>query len=365
MKLALLFLSLVTVSCTPSHHSGDSIRGNRPVTAPESNAFAAGYDPNAGEYSEEKMLANIGLNVLAPQVQELQTQSAHLESDVADLCAALAVARQDLSAAEAKVRKQWISTMLAYHKLPAFGPLQDRGRYLAQSLYAWPNFNACAVDLAVVKLKAGKKSVHMPVSIKGLGALEYLIFDEALDSNCNPQDAANKPAFDWVALGDSRSRRLDRCRFAEKLARDVHDSANQLATYWDPQGLNFSKTLIDGSRYASLHEATHGLSESLIGLATVKDPDLVEHPWSGIAQQALSARLEGFKAILLGSNTPNSKRFGLDDTLAATGRKDLAERLLSAANAAQVRGRPAYGQVRELTAILKSEFLPALSAVPE
>lgn len=363
-------------------------------------------DPNAGSFRDDKMLANIGLNVLVPLAREFRERAEILEREIEGLC----VGSDDRPAREA-----WRAAMLAFHRLDAVpvGPLAESGRALRAEIYGWPVFNACGVDLEVVKLSQG----HVPperllYTMKGLGALEYLIFEAGLGTQCNPVNPNHRPAFAWAGKPDPEKRR-DRCQYAKTVAARLADDARVLESAWNPDGGNFTKTLINGSRFASLSEAVNAMSDAMFSLEEVKDlrlgrplglhqdcsepekkcPADVEHRWSGLAVQAVMARLEGFAGVFNGTGRAHAG-FGFDDRLRESGHDSVVKNVLSALNqaqatAARVKGlgrlddmiramdpaacaatneeHPAvpacllHRHVRALSSVLKTEFLTALA----
>ncbi|MBX3021352.1 MAG: imelysin family protein [Bdellovibrionales bacterium] len=416
----LLVLSASLLSCSDftNKSSNNGTSGGGPIAPkPESgkNPFPEGFDPNAGEFSEANMLANIGLNVIAPQARLLRMNAEFLETSIAQMCEGLKTGSNESAGLEQTARARWEQTMLAFHKLDAapVGPIMANGRFLADNIYGWPNFNGCGIDIEVVKLKdSGVPNHRLLFTTRGLGAVEYLLFENTLGTMCNPRNASHKPALEWAKL-DAAEKKIDRCGFAVQIARDLSEHSRLLAEEWDRNNGNFSKTMIDGTRYKSVHEAVNALSDSIFSVETMKDQrlgrplglhkdclsadgkcaELAEHPWSGLALQAMQARLQGFRAVLLGKSDFRDG-YGFDDALKGMGRSDVTEHLLQWTDKAlttanetsklgslqeQIRAMNAdeckattvdnklvpicalFREVRQLTVMMKTEFLTALS----
>lgn len=329
MKKWFVFVLLLT-SCGDFLNTKPTV-----ITAPatsnpnlQKNPFPPGYEnPNEGNFSEEKMLVNIGVNVISKRVKKFSLQ-AELLADTLSSCG-------DLSEA----REQWKRTALAFHTVDAFpvGPMTDNGRFLLDNLYAWPYLDTCGIDNEVAKgAVSGKYSDQLLYTLKGLGAMEYLLFESSLGSSCNLNRYPEVRA--WLEKSPEQKEK-DRCRFAGFLAKDFSAKAKILDQSWDPNEANFTKTFIDGSRYESVKSATNALTDSLFSIEKMKDlrmgkplglhkdctneskkcVESLEHPYAKISKEALEARLTGFREVFFGSASPEEKAFGLDDFLVSRG----------------------------------------------
>ncbi len=331
------------ISCADFFNSSDRAAAeNGPREKTGANPFPAEYDPTVGPFSESKMLAHIGLNIIAPMTRELRLHAENLQLELAAWRAAAESGDEPAAAlAQRAAEERWTRTMLLFHQMDAapVGPASDNGGTLGQQIYGWPDFNACGIDLEMVKYATtGKAPGSLIYTLKGLGALEYLLFEKSLSTQCNRSNPRNQPAVEWTTK-DPRRKWLDRATFATVVAADLVEQARKLEAAWDPQGANFAKVLIDGSRYRSLREATNALSDSLFAIEDIKDRrlgrplglhkdctnperkcvDKVEHPWSGLALKAIVARLGGLLAVVRGGRRANAPGFGLDDLLTDSG----------------------------------------------
>lgn len=361
-----LFVSLIAlsqISCADFFNS-ESKKAQPPAPRgkPGANPFPADYDPTTGPFSESKMLAHIGLNLISPLTRELRI---HIENLGLELDAwRQALQNEDATAiasAQEATEARWRRAMLTFHKLDAVhvGPLTDAGGMLGQNIYGWPDFNACGIDLEMVKYSSSRKAPsQLLYTLKGLGAIEYLLFEKSLDTQCNRNNPRNRPAVEWTAKA-TKQKWMDRVRFAQVLNGDLLELARRLELEWDPEGANFAKVLIDGSRYPSLREATNALSDAIFSIESVKDrrlgrplglhkdclnstgkcPESIEHIWSGISLDAIQARLESLLAVVRGGRGPSSPGFGLDDLLSAHGRQDVAEGFVQVVESALTRIR--------------------------
>ena len=349
---ALLIAMMFTVaSCSDFTNSGNDKRtatpgtGNKPQAG--TNPFPPGYEkPNAGDFSEDKMLVNIGVNIIAPAVRDFALQAELLKNEVGNYCQALTNDTEVIEHEES-TQAQWKKAMLTYHFIEAapVGPASDNGRVINDNLYSWPVLDLCGIDQEVLKLKETQATNPKALyNVKGLAALEYLLFEPSLKSRCNAR--AYPKTLAW-SQKSTLEKKQDRCEYAKVLTEELVSRAQELDNAWDVKKGNFSKTMIDGSRYKSLSDATNALTDSLFAIEKLKDlklgkpmgrhkecmnesgvcPEVAEHPYSGLALRAAEAQMRGFQAVFFGSKNVNSKDFGLDDFLAAKGHPEVATRI--------------------------------------
>ncbi|MCC6137188.1 MAG: hypothetical protein IT287_01030, partial [Bdellovibrionaceae bacterium] len=229
--------------------------------------------PNEGAFSEEKMLVNIGLNVISKNTDEFYIEARRLKRDISDRCTKLNAGVSE-SSHLVRVQEQWKKTMLAYHRLDAVpvGPLSENSGDLASHIYSWPFVNSCGIDLEVARLNTPKESNDIAISKKGLGAIEYLLYTDVSKTSC-ADSFLNKDATDWLKKSEN-DKNKDRCAYEEKIANDLEAHAKTLFSKWDIGQKNYSKTLIDGSKYKSVKEAVNSMTDSMFAIEVIKDTKL-------------------------------------------------------------------------------------------
>ncbi len=350
-KFLIVTLAFAQLSCSDFFNSGG--KGDLPPEKPRrelgNNPFEPGFDPTVGPFSETKMLANIGLNVIAPATREFRLQVENL------------LLEMEAQSSASVLQDRWSKAMMAFHFVDAVpvGPLSDEGRILADQIYGWPNFNACGIDLEVAKMSLnGSASNSLLFTVKGLAAIEYLLFEKNLITLCNPNNPRHQLAVEW-SKKDTAEKRADRAAYALYIAKDLLAQARRLEKAWDPQGANYSKILVDGSRYPTLKEATNALSDAIFAIEDLKDrrlgrplglhkdcvsssrkcPEMVEHPWSGMASAATAQRLNALLAVVRGHRVSVASGFGLDDLLLSVGHEDVGVRFVDVVSKAAAAAR--------------------------
>ncbi len=302
-------------------------------------------DPTTAPFTEEKMLVNIGLNIIAPQAKRFRLQTEVLEMRVKDYCEALET-NEDVEVSLKLAREQWAEAMLDYNRLEGapVGPLGDKTLGLASEIYAYPYAGICPLDIHVA---GGRPTTleGLPFSVKGLTALEYLLYDSPrlFDGHAEPKLGsqcfrATTTLKTWIEKPELEKQK-DRCAWSQTLAADLVQKAQLLEAYWDPAQGNYTKALIDGSVFTgpkahSLRRATNSVTDALFSVERLKDqrlgrplglhkdcpadklscPEQVEHPFSGLAFRAQAETLKFFKKVFFGTVT-GAVSYGIDDLL--------------------------------------------------
>ena len=272
---------------------------------------------------------------------------------------------------------------------PAASPAPAAGRDVYQGLsyrdriYAWPTVSRCRVEEQLLSRNyATDGFARIPISGRGLYALEYLLFHEGIDTACAEDSEA---AMRWDELSAEQLREA-KAAYALAVAADVVGLARELASTWSAPGEEgFRDRFVSGSGYPDEQEAMNVLAWSFayidkeakdwkIGVpagytlnAPVTEP---ETPYALLGREALGQNLEGFRSLLEGCAADGSG-LGVDDWLAEAGHGALARDLLDAQSAAQqaLDGLPrlheaapaeleaSYQALRSLSSLLKAELL--------
>lgn len=312
---------------------GEKVTGYKP--------FPADYNPNTGIFSEEKLLANVGLNVIVPATQNLRLQTEILSLELQQWL------RNKTADQKATLQNQWKKVMAAYHFLDGapIGPLSDKNLRLAEQIYSWPYSNFCGVDHEVLKLNQNPNEAKVPqlFTLKGLSALEYLLFEKDLGTQCNALNVRNKPVVEWTkkSAGDKET---DRMQYAALITRDLVEQTRALESIWNPQTNNYTMSLVDGTLHGNIKDSVNALSDSLFSVEKVKDfkmakplglhkectsetkkcPESVEHSWSDFSFEAMEAQVQGFETVFMGL-TSTQDGFGFDDYLINMGHEGVAQ----------------------------------------
>jgi predicted lipoprotein len=362
-KLTLIAMTVVLLSGCSDFLNSDKSKSVKSPTGglaegpkrPDVNPLPPGFeDPNQAPFTEEKMLVNLGINVIAPAAADFALEASVLEKRITRACQSAGdAAAIGLPAEWAEAQAQWKRAMLAFHRVDSFpvGPLWNDDKKLSMRIYSWPLFNSCGIDSETVRLKDGIGTLasDLPNPVRGLGALEYLLFEPLMGTKCNAR--AYPQVIKWATLSDTEKRR-DRCALASRLAADLSEQAKILSEEWDPKGRNYTRRFIDESdaKYPTPQAATNAVTDSLFQIEALKDlrlarplgfhkdcvspagkcPQDSEHPYSDFALESASARLTAFGDALRGQFNGaqgSSNGFGFDDLLISRGHGEIAKKL--------------------------------------
>lgn len=336
---AVTAMLLTLVSCSEVQKSASCSVAAGPV-APQGavipNPFPAGFgEPNEGTFTEQKMLVNIGVNVILKDVRNFRLKSEILKEALVSACQA-----KMTPVAETEVKSAFKEAMLAFHAVEAasFGPMAEDKAALHSRIYSWPFINPCGIDQETEALtrSAAKKVSDLGINIKGLGAIEYLLFEPTLISKCNARAFPQMKTWNDNAATDKK---IHRCQMAKRLATDLATVAASVEERWNIDQGNYSKTLIDGSRFCDMNEGVTEVVHGLFAFERLKDErlgrplglhklctaddkkcvDHAEHSFSGLALSAIRMQFESFKEVYFGSQDPDAKAFGIDDLLIVRG----------------------------------------------
>lgn len=429
MKSANIFVGLLTVLVLPfallgcdgfsNAKKSDALTRQATPGPVSNNPFPEGspYErPNEGAFSEDKMLVNIGVNLVQRDIRNFKVKTANLLNEVSNTCQ-FAAGSAGFASGWSNTQSAWKDAMLAFHTIDAaaFGPLVENKEVIRSQIYAWPYNSPCDIDLEVEALASGQQRAveTFEINSRGLGALEYLLFTPSETSACNLRAHPQMKVWNEKALGDKQK---DRCLMAEGIAQNLFEKAQYLDQRWDLNQGNFSKTLVDrGAAYPEVKTATQELMYGLFSFEKLKDerlakplglsslclsPDLkcpqyAEHALSGLALPAIRKQAEGYQAAFFGARDPSAEGFGFDDYLIAGGHQDTVDKMKAdfvtlfktldeieatpgtlqekiaamdgtACRATTLENRVVplcalYYDVRELTTVLKVEVLTALS----
>ena len=180
-------------------------------------------------FDSSTMLLNLADNLFIPSYQQFSTNSEQFASNSGSLAQYCnAIGSSDEASTQASAREAWRDLMNEWQQAELFiiGPAANNA--LRDRIYVYGSnatVSTCGIDQVVVLNQQSNFNVsERPNSIRGLAALEYLLFNDDLTHTCPSQVLETQ---DW----DSRSeeeRRQWRCDYAQTLASDLNQNANNL-----------------------------------------------------------------------------------------------------------------------------------------
>jgi predicted lipoprotein len=317
-------------------------------TTPAATTTSAATDADVyGDYDLAAMLVDVTDKVLIPNYTALSEAAAALSatSGIDAYCSDIGTA--DEATALATVKTLWQNSVDAMQTAEphAFGPIAANDDTLRNRIHSYANVDLeeCSIDQSVVAQdEASFDLSSRSTNQRGLGAIEYLLFNEVLTTQCAPQITGTAS---WNGLTENQ-RKTQRCNFASKVAIDVADAAASVLSGWSTSGDDYRATFVaEANAGASLKAITDAVivhvdkeaKDRKVGIPTgVKAecssfscPSLIEFPHTETSFAAVKNNLSGFKELLTGADGK-----GIDDLLIARGFPEVSENLISTTNAA-------------------------------
>ena len=345
--------------------------------------------------SRTQLLEQIRSNVIIPALERFQSTARELTTSIETA---------DLSSAQ----QSWQNTMLAWHALELLqiGPAgisgsRVGGEDLRDHVYSLPIVNACRVEQEWLRASFDNDdwASSAPFNIKGLDAMEAILFKEGTESRC-PNEVGIILDGSWDEFSSDPDRYEEqRWAYLAVLSADLNLRAEMLLEDW--QG-DFGNAFITSSEpFTSQREAIDQVFAAIfyvdkfikdlklggptgIYMSCLEDtcPEQIEHLYSGIGRDALIENMHSFERVLRGGDRPAEG--GFIQLLREEGADELATQLLdkTAESITQLEGlnvnlseqlvnepdvlREAHATIRSLTELLKSQFVTTLNlSVPQ
>ncbi len=229
--------------------------------------------------TEPKLLADTANQVMSPLYAELNSQTQQLLQQSQAFCQAPSEQTQQ------QLQQQWRDTMNAWARVQpiGFGPVETGN--LRWKIQFWPDRK----DLTSKKTEAlirsdetltAERVAAASVSVQGLAALEYLLFDERVKA---------------VSFYQQNSRR---CELLQAIAERVHQVTQQVEDEWPDFAAKFAQPSVDNPLYPDNKAALAELLNTLVvGVEVVKRNKLGLPIANGAnAQHAKPYRLEAWRS---------------------------------------------------------------------
>lgn len=289
-------------------------------------ASACGMKPDPLAEEKRAALNSIGQKVVFPTLQQFEAEAWALSSAMETYATARKAGAADAERTAARAAFKTALMTWERAELFGFGPAGQAGRFtsgasLRDGIYAWPAVNACQIDTLLVS-----REYALPgylegalVTVRGLGAIERLLFLDSSDNGC-PPDATINASGSWAAL-PAQDLALRRAEYASAAAELVARGADALHSAWEE---GFAAQLAQaGSSGSGFPDAQAALNEVFSALfyvdTNVKDaklatpagidpsctqptcPQLAEAIHSGLSKDALRENLQAALALYRGS----------------------------------------------------------------
>lgn len=368
--------SLIAFGCS----SGDE---GQPLAREAPLAPGQHTDPS---YAPALAIETAGAQALAAY-RAFSALAADLELASADYASSLSGQDHD------RVRAVWKSAMDAWQhaELYRFGPAGDAstpfGAGIGDEIYSWVvSTNPCRVDQETTAADHADPvaAAAKPINVRGLDALEYLLFVPDSSNQCSAGLSINADGT-WAGIAGELPQR--RASQAHALAVDLHERARVLVAAWEPAGGDFAARLSEGRAYGDTAEAFGavvgatlyldtqtkdrkvGIPSGLIDCVGETCPGALESRFAGVSRQNVRANLAAFRDLLSGSVPDGEAGFGIADQLEHLGAVELAREMEgdvdAAIGAVDALGELSFGEALDRDLESLREVYGAIKAVTD
>ncbi len=305
------------------------------------------------------VLASIGANVIVPSQDDFVTAAAALE------VATAAFAADPTDANRAAAQEAWRAAIDAWElvEVMQIGPAGMGGittgivggMDVRDEIFTYEQTSACRIDQETVEAAHGDPELLAAelVNVRGLDALEYLLFVDTDENACSALTPINAEGT-WAALGTDGVRAA-RATYAASAATLVSREAVRLQAAWAPTGgahlTTLSEAGLDGNAYVAAQTALNELAGAMLyldgdtrdmklaepagiaGCLEATCPSALELPHAAHGGAAIAINMRAFAYVYYGSRT-GADTLGWDDLLVETGNAALEVELSAAVEAA-------------------------------
>lgn len=373
---ACLLLFAVLIGCNDFNQIKNSTSGNkaREIEKWGENLPEDVRKPNDGPYTDRKMLANLGLNIFFKHSEKFSADVNILKFSIENYCQSLNKKDSDeIQLIWKNLDASYRNVVISLHTIEAapVGPYIANGRFLADYTYSWPVVDRCAIDRSVrqYSLDTSYSPDSAFYSQRGLAAIEYLLYEGTLKSNCNSHAYPDLQI--WNQQLDQHKKQ-QRCAWALKMMDDVDQKAQTLKKSWDAQDGNYTAQFYNTQIYETTKEAVNAITHGLSNIEKLKDLRIgkplgrhkdceadrcsedSEHYFSGYSFLAIESQLQTFKAIFTGSRDISENAFGFDDMLEQAGNKEVSQKMLIALDRALLTAKELKNQEIKLSTLIEN-----------
>ncbi|OUS28459.1 hypothetical protein A9Q99_13150 [Gammaproteobacteria bacterium 45_16_T64] len=321
-------------------------------------------------------------NIIIPNYQASSTAAAGLagaSGSIQQYCDAIGSGSEATALTTAK--NAWLTTMAAWQRAEVhkFGPVTDDENALQNRIlpYADLSISTCGIDQAAVSAQDVSFDFDARSrNQKGLGSIEYLLFNTDLTHTCPSQITETT---DWNARTE-QERKEWRCDLARIVADDLSSAMASVTTEWELDGSNYRGVFINPEK---AEEFLTAISDGLFYLETiVKDkklgiamgissscsdftcPSQLESAYSESSLANIKVNLESFEDFLTGNGG-----LGLDSLISDAGVPQVTEDLLQYVDDAITEinnnSTSAFDQATEIDSTLEETECTNATAAPD
>ena len=335
-----------TTSSTSSSTSTSSSASSS--TNDDSSSSDDDSSSDAGDSNIAAMLRGITNNAIIPNYEAQATAITNFAASTGSLAAYCdAIGTDNEVSTLTTVQNEWKTVMATIQQAEphAVGPIAVNDDSLRNRIHSFANHDlqTCSLDQAVIKQNEADFDLATRSSNqRGFGAIEYLLFDTTLTSQCSSN---YENATTWNALADT-DKKSQRCTYAKALASDADLAATSVLTKWQESGENYRADFIAeanaGNNLQALtdellihidKEAKDRKMQVALGISGCTTDGCraqIESPYSKTSLENVKNNMIGFLAVYNGGEGT-----GFDDYLSDMGEKAISDGVIAKIDAVQ------------------------------
>ena len=337
LRHTILLLSLNTLLVACSDSGGDLPVPDSSVLEPVSDSSGQQAEAEDSTPSEQKLLLAVAEEIILPNYEALKEAAAAFIAPNGPLETYCSLGSEALAGGSG-FRDSFHQLVNAVEatEMHALGPAMANGAQLRNkisSYHAGP-VSTCGIDeIAVLSETVGFDLSERPANQRGMGALDYLLFNKSLLHSCPPQASITS---DWNELSESL-RFEARCAAAKLLSADLASAASTIHDAWHPDEGDFSSEFTEeatvGQNLQSLTDAMFFLEEGakdaklgnplgiVAACSSTTCPNMIQFPHSKLSLAAVNANVISFQALF-----DVNEETGFDAVIAERGFDDVSQR---------------------------------------
>lgn len=296
-------------------------------------------DESSTEFDRTALMTNIVDTIVIPNYRNTADTAHTFVKDsgvLATYCSAIGTDAEVVAKTDAKIGWRALMDEVQKTEMHIFGPAQINEESLHNRVHSYINGTTatCGIDQAVVMANDDDYNVeNRAFNQKGMGAIEYLLFNDNLNHSCASQVQATSG---WNELSNS-ARKTQRCSLSLRLAEDIAVASTLIHDAWTSEAESFRSEFLDptqlGDNFQLMTDAlfyieTFSKSQKLtipLGIddkcSSLTCSELIESPFSGASLRNLAINANEFLTIFNGG-----EGLGFDDLIIDEGFADIAQR---------------------------------------
>lgn len=263
---------------------------------------SCGEDKKKKIFDVDLFLKEVTQKVILPILDDFKNEAQLLAKETETYANAPNVAQLEL------LRKQWAKTAHAYERTYNFHFGPAKSRFLHRAIYNWPTVPEAIENFVASKEISEETMIKASPQIKGLAALEYLLFKEdSITAN-----------FEFTEQDQRRAYLLECATFLEA-------QADRLVNIWSEKGENYAERFMTSKTtginnpfnllFNGLYNAANTAKVTKIGKpggfekSPRTNPQKVQAPYSNESLALTLASVEVIEEVFFGTDHPNISQY--------------------------------------------------------